>query len=1108
MSGAPLPLLPEAVPDAGAAEPVRVPSAELLTGLNTAQRDAVLHDGGPLLILAGAGSGKTRVLTHRIAHLVRERGVNPFSLLAITFTNKAADEMRTRVGGLIGPVAQRMWVSTFHSACVRILRREAGRLGYRPGFTIYDQADAVRLTGYVIRDLGLDPKRFPPRAVHAIISQAKNELVDFETYRSRALTIFDRKVAEVYTEYQRRLLTASAMDFDDLLVVTVNLMQAYPDVLEHWRHRFGHILVDEYQDTNKVQNELVIQLAAEHRNLCVVGDTDQCLPAGTMISTPGGHRPIESLAAGVEVIGSGYPAVAVASTVTEVREGHWRGRLYTIQAGGRVVRGTPHHIVLADPDVPAGCYLVYLMYRADRGYRVGLAKSVRQNDRGKPASGLQVRCNQEHADKMWVLRTCASRAEAAYWEAWFAATYGLPTACFHNVGRGLAMDEGWLGRLYAELDTETAAKRLMDDIDLHLEFPHLRPQNGRRRQSINLTMYGNWRYGKVGDHRVQWPSTQSDVIERVRAAGYELRNGKSDSLRFETARKSYPEAVALAGAVAKAGGMEIHRRAIVGGGVYLFMPLAHLHPGMTVLVENDGRFEPQRVESVELEDYDGPVYDLEVTPTHTYSAGGILVHNSIYAFRSADIRNILEFEQAFPDATVIVLEQNYRSTQTILDAANAVIANNLQRKPKALWTDKVGGEPITRYEAQDEHDEAAWIAQEIDRLHAHDEHRYGDFAVFYRTNAQSRVLEEELVRRQIPYRVIGGTRFYDRREIKDLLAYLRAVANPSDEVSFKRIVNLPRRGVGDTSIGRIDTWSRARGQSFADGLRHAEEAGVTGKALAGIHRFNELLATLRERAADGPGAVLRAVIDATGYVAELEAERSIEAVGRIENINELVGVAEEHRDLDTFLEAVSLVADTDELSEDQTSVSLMTVHTAKGLEFPVVFIAGMEEGVFPHQRSIGDPDEMEEERRLCYVAITRARERLYLTHAFCRVIWGGAQYNPPSRFLNEVPEALVRAVGGNVGSGGSGSNHGAGGSGVRGRQGLVEAAMRAGATPVRTKGAEGLGLRTGDDVVHAKWGEGVIIEVIGQGDKAEAVVRFPGLGEKRLLLAWAPLKRA
>ncbi|HZT67299.1 MAG TPA: UvrD-helicase domain-containing protein [Acidimicrobiales bacterium] len=1077
MSGPPLPSLPVGLEDDPAgADFAGPPRRDLLAGLNPAQREAVLHDTGPLLILAGAGSGKTRVLTHRIAHLIAERGASPFSILAITFTNKAADEMRRRVAGLVGPVAERMWVSTFHSACVRILRREASRLGYKSSFTIYDQADAVRLTGYVIRDLNIDSKRFPPRSVHGVISQAKNELVDFEHYREQARTIFDRKVADVYAEYQKRLLAASAMDFDDLLMVTVNLMQAFPDVLERYRHRFEHLLVDEYQDTNRAQNELVITLAEAHRNLCVVGDSDQCLPPGTLVSTPAGPKPIEELTEGDRVTGTGGRGVAVAGEITHVKRGHWQGRMYTVRAGGRTLRGTPHHILLAKPDLPPGGHLVYLMYRADRGYRVGQAKSVRQDGQGRPDSGLRVRANQEHADKMWILRSCADRAEASYWEAWFSATYGLPTACFHGQGRDLAMDERWLARLFDELDTRTAAKALMLDLDLHPAFPHLRPQNGRRRQSINLTMFGHLRYGDVGDHRVQ-------------------------SSRFETARESYPEAVELARAVADAGGMEIHRRAAIGGQIYDFMPLAHLHPGMTVLVEEGGHFVEATVDSAESDFYDGPVYDLEVTPTHTYGAGGILVHNSIYRFRSADIRNILEFERAFPDATVIVLEQNYRSTQTILDAANAVIANNMQRKPKALWTDQVGGEPIVRYEASDEHDEAAWVAQEIGSLHDGADFRYGDMAVFYRTNAQSRVLEEELVRRNIPYRVVGGTRFYDRREIKDLLAYLRAVSNPADEVSLKRIVNVPRRGVGDTSVGRIDVFARQHGLGFGDALARAEDAGVSGRALTGARALAVLLESLRRVAPDGPGPVLRRVLEETGYAAELEAEHTVEAAGRLENIAELVAVADEHDDLDGFLEAVSLVADTDELSDDETSVSLMTLHTAKGLEFPVVFLVGMEEGVFPHMRSIGEPDEMEEERRLCYVGITRARQRLYLSHAFCRTLWGGASYNPPSRFIAEIPEALTRAI---SGGGPPGSLRG---GGVRaGRDRIVESAMKA--TPARTSGAEALGLRAGDDVVHAKWGEGVVTEVVGSGDKAEAVVVFPGLGEKRLLLAWAPLKKA
>ncbi|MDQ2754693.1 MAG: UvrD-helicase domain-containing protein, partial [Actinomycetota bacterium] len=457
--------------------PVEPGVPALLEGLNPVQAEAVAHPGGPLLIVAGAGSGKTRVLTHRIAWLIQSQGLSPFEILAITFTNKAADEMRLRVAALVGPVANRMWVSTFHAACVRILRRDASRLGYRASFTIYDQADAVRLTGYVIRDLGLDAKKFPPRSIHAMISAAKNELVDFETYSSKARSNVERRIAEVYKEYQQRLLAASAMDFDDLLSVTVNLLQACPDVLDHYRARFRHVLVDEYQDTNRAQNELVLLLGGAHRNVTVVGDSDQ----------------------------------------------------------------------------------------------------------------------------------------------------------------------------------------------------------------------------------------------------------------------------------------------------------------------------------------------------------------SVYGFRGADIRNILEFEAAFPDTRVIVLEQNYRSTQTILDAANSVIANNAQRQPKALWTEQIGGELVTRYHAEDEHDEGSWLAAEVVRLHrsvAGDDRRYewGDVAVFFRTNAQSRAIEEELVRRNVPYKVVGGTRFYDRKEIKDLLAYLRAVANPTDEVSLKRIVNTPKRGVGDTSVARIDRLARDRNLSFAEALNRAEEA--------------------------------------------------------------------------------------------------------------------------------------------------------------------------------------------------------------------------------------------------------------------------------------------
>jgi DNA helicase-2/ATP-dependent DNA helicase PcrA len=1083
---------------------------DLLADLNPVQQEAVAHETGPLLIVAGAGSGKTRVLTRRIAYLI-QRGISPFEILAITFTNKAADEMKHRVAELVGPVASKMWVSTFHSACVRILRRDAERLGYKKAFTIYDQADAQRLTGYVLRDLNIDAKRFPPRQVHAVISQAKNELIDFETYKAQAKTIYERRIGDVYAEYQQRLLKASAMDFDDLLMVTVNLLQSQPDVLAHYQTRFKHLLVDEYQDTNRAQNELVILLAKTHGNVCVVGDSDQCLPPETEVLTADGRKRIAHIQPGDRVLGSAGTTTPASGQVQVVKEGRYTGRMYCIRtATGRTLQGTPHHVTLADTALPRDRWLVYLMHRLDRGWRVGQTKSIRTDSRGVEDAGFRVRTNQEHADEVWVLRVCESKAEAAYWEAWYSATYGLPTTCFHGVGRNLTMDESWLARLYDALDTDTAAKALMLDADLHPDFPHHRPQNGYRRRSLNLTMYSDRRASTGPYHRVQWSSTREDLVDRVRGnPGWTVRPARNGGWRVETSRKDYGEAVALARQLADVAGLAIRRRAVIDAKPYDFTPLAHLHPGMTVLVEQKGRLVEDTVVEVGSEFYDGPVYDLEVETTHTYLAGGVLVHNSVYRFRGADIRNILEFENAFPDTTTIVLEQNYRSTQTILDAANAVIANNAMRKPKALWTEQVGGELITRYHAEDEHDEASYIAHEVERLHQHGA-TWGDVAVFYRTNAQSRSVEEELVRRNIPYKVVGGAKFYDRKEIKDVLAYLRSVVNPADEVSLKRVLGL-RKGVGDTSIGRLDSWAASRGLPFGEAVSQAEHAGVSGRALGGMKDLAGLLDDLRLLVDGPPADLLGAIVERSGYAAELAAEKTIEAAGRLDNIAELVGHAREYETLDEFLEAVSLVSDTDELdSADASKAVLMTLHTAKGLEFPVVFLIGMEDGVFPHLRSLGEPDELEEERRLCYVGITRARQRLYLTHAWCRTLWGSTQYNPPSRFLKEIPEELTRMV------------EGRRAPEAKGRAGIVESAIRSAggggaggggawsrkATPAKTTGAEDLGLKAGDDVVHGKWGEGVILEIIGSGDKAEAVVRFPGVGEKRLLLAWAPLKKA
>ncbi len=1086
-------------------------------GLNPVQLEAVTHGDGPLLVVAGAGSGKTRVLTHRIAHLIRNEGVSPFEILAITFTNKAADEMKQRVASLVGPVAQKMWVSTFHSACVRILRRDGSALGYPSSFTIYDQADAVRLTGYVVRDLNLDSKRFPPRSVHATISAAKNDGLGVAAYTERAQVIFERKIADVYREYQTRLERAGAMDFDDLLANAVRLFDEHPDVLEHYRQRFKHVLVDEYQDTNHVQNELVLQLTSGHRNVFVVGDADQCLPPGTMISTPTGHVAIESLAEGDPVLGTVGRADVVEGRVTAVKRSRADDQMVAATVEGRILRGTPHHIVPARMTAEPGRWFVYLMWRADRGYRVGQTKSVRRDSRGAQQLGFVVRCGQEHADKLWVLRVCESAADASYWEAWLAARYGLPTACFHAVGRpGMALDEPALARLYRELDTETAAKQLMDDLRLHPDFPHHRPQGGQRRQTLNLTMFADAR-GHVSYHRLQWSSNRAEVADRLSQAGLSVRPGKlASTFRFETSRRDYAEALSLARLAADAGGLDIRSRLALGGTVYDYTPLSHLRPGMCVLVQHDDVFVEAPVDSIELERYDGPVYDLEVEGTHTYVANGMLVHNSIYNFRGADIRNIMEFEAAFPDATVIVLEQNYRSTQTILDAANAVIANNLGRKPKELWTDQGHGQAIVRYHADDEGDESQWVAHQIAHLHDDGRHRWGDVAVFYRTNAQSRVLEDQLMRSGIPYKVIGGTRFYDRREIKDAMAYLKVLANPQDEVSIKRVLNTPKRGVGDSTVARLDVWANGQGLPFIDALRRNDDAGVTGRAVKGIESFLALIddMTVELEAGTGPAELLTSLLERSGYVRELEAAHSIEAEGRIENLAELVGAAREFESVDVFLEQVGLVADTDQLDDDDSSTVLMTLHSAKGLEFPVVFLVGMEDGVFPHLRSIGEPDQLEEERRLAYVGITRARERLYLTHAWSRTLYGSTQYNPPSRFLDEIPEGLVEQVegtrrGSRRSASGSMSSSSTRGGGARSwdqhRDRVVEQALAP--TPPSPSGADQLGLQVGDDVRHATFGEGVIQRIEGSGDKAQAHVHFAGIGPKVLLLSWAPLEK-
>jgi DNA helicase II / ATP-dependent DNA helicase PcrA len=725
----------------------------LLADLNPAQRRAVEHGDGPLLVLAGAGSGKTRVLTHRIAYLLATGMARPGEILAITFTNKAADEMRERIARLTGAAARMMWVMTFHSACARILRQHADRLAYKRGFSIYDEADSVRMVKRCMEELDVDPKRFPPRAVKSQLSLAKNRLRDAETYRSEQGSYFEETVADVYATYEQRMHANNAMDFDDLLVRTVNLFELFDDLRDRYARGFRHVLVDEYQDTNRVQYRLLQLLSGEHGNLFVVGDDAQ----------------------------------------------------------------------------------------------------------------------------------------------------------------------------------------------------------------------------------------------------------------------------------------------------------------------------------------------------------------SIYGFRAAEIRNILDFQGDFEDTEVVKLEQNYRSTQTILDASNGLIANNRDQMDKQLWTDAGAGEPVTIAELQDEHEEARWVAGEIDRLVAEEGIPRTEIAVFYRTNAQSRVLEDTLVRFDVPYQVIGGTKFYERAEIKDAVAYLTLLLNPEDSVSLQRVVNSPRRGIGKTSEGRLLAHANTVGRPPLELLAEPERIpGLGAAAVKAMGRFAELIASLGERAAErgSVAELLQATLNESGYLESLEAERTIEAEGRIENLEELVGVAAEfdaNRELEgdsgtppleEFLEQISLFTAQDDLAGDEELVTLMTLHNAKGLEYRAVFIIGCEDGVFPHSRSV-DEGSLEEERRLAYVGLTRARERLTLSYARRRTIFGASGSGIPSRFLGEIPEGLVERHSTAGPTTGWGSPGGFGAPG-----GFAQAPP--GDEPT-------LELAVGDDVVHASFGQGVVTAV-EPGNVV--VVSFRGEGERKLMADYAPIQKA
>ena len=1094
---------------------------QLLEGLNPPQREAVTHGEGPLLILAGAGSGKTRVLTHRIAFLNHTNKARANEILAITFTNKAAQEMRDRVEGLLGRRTRAMWVMTFHAACARMLRAEADKLGYTRSFTIYDQADSRRLVKRCLDDIGVDPKRFTPAAVHNQISDAKNKLRDAEAYKELMGSYFEQTVAEAFELYERELLRMNAMDFDDLLVRAVNVLELFPEVRDRYGTAFRHILVDEYQDTNKAQYRWLQLLTTKHRNLAVVGDDAQCLAEGTLVTMGDGtKRPIEDVRAGDEVLsshGSGdFRPARVTDTFVSSRS---MGVAITTRGGRRIVSTAEHtHFAGFKAGVSPQLHVTYVMLRGGR-FRVGTTR-VYADGVKRGLLGLQFRAHREHADAAWVVSTHASDAQARVAEATLSLRYGLPTLPFvARSGRtagGVVTNQALIDEVFAAVDSFSAGLRLLREHGLSIDQPHVIPRSyeGRRRH-VTVTLCGD-RRGRSPMHAVAVGGRDPEARAALEAAGLSVRPAKngSESWRFETCTKSYADALALVERVKAALPVTVRPVARLGArrvdGIRNSLPFLaaeSVRPGMVMFTE-DGEFDVvEKVEQVPV----GRVYDLNVEHTHNFVADGLLTHNSVYSFRGADISNILDFESHYTDAKVIKLEQNYRSTQTILDAANALISHNRAQKPKHLWTDEGAGEKIKVRELDDEHAEARYVVGEIDK-YVDEGGSLSEIACFYRTNAQSRVLEDTLVRRDIGYQVVGGTKFYDRAEIKDAMAYLIWLNNPQDAISFGRIANSPKRGIGATSLARVLGHADTLGIPVWEAA--SEPASVPGLGTAAVKAFTRFMATmngLRERAAEGVpvGDLLEAVLDETGYVEALEAERTIEAQGRIENLNELVEVAREfdataeqdEDTLDLFLQQVALVADTDERTDDAGKVTLMTLHNAKGLEYPVVFIIGCEEGVFPHSRAL-DEGGLEEERRLAYVGITRAERQLTLTYARRRNVFGAQTFGMRSRFLDEIPADLTDGDEPRIRHGGApvpGSwAAAAAGSAARREETQIRGRR---AAPAADAGS----FRMGDDVVHAAFGEGVVTGVEPGGI---VVIRFSSDGSERKLMAeYAPISK-
>jgi DNA helicase-2/ATP-dependent DNA helicase PcrA len=1069
----------------------------ILNPLNDAQRAAVTAPVGPVLVLAGAGSGKTRVLTHRIAWVIQAEGASPHGILAVTFTNKAAAEMRGRVERLLGIPGGALWIGTFHGIAHRLLRIHWREANLAQSFSIMDSEDQQRLIKKLIKAAELDDTRWVPREVQWFINSNKDEgrrpqHLKSEEDPTRAQMI------KLYAAYEAACAKNGVVDFAELLLRAFELWRDNPALLDHYRQRFRHVLVDEFQDTNVIQYNWIKMLVGPNGYPFVVGDDDQCLPAGTLVTmADGARRPIEAVRTGDAVLsnhgGGGLRPARVLEQLVRPRCG-WLLALYL--RSGKVLHSTPEHTHFAGyvlGETPQ-TYFLYLMRKDGVGWRLGTSQ-VYTRGQVKPMVGFHQRSIHEHADAVWVIRTHASENEARLDEMLTSLRYALPTLPFAprkgSDANGLVHDFTYIKRVFDSLDTEDAAERLLEEVGLDLERPHYvsRSRNSKRRKLV-ITLCAEHR-GETPVHRISMAGVDAadrGVLEALGLSVRPAKRGQRHCWRLETCRKDFGELMAIARRIREELDAQYVFTGLMLNRSLPFTTASSLRSGM-VMATDAGTFDVlERIEPILFE---GSVYDLNIEGTHNFVANGVVTHNSIYRWRGARVENLHQFQRDFPAAQLYRLEQNYRSTATILEAANGLIAHNAGRLGKNLWTSGAKGEPIRLYTAFNERDEAEFVTHRI-REWVNGGGLRREIAILYRSNAQSRVLEEAFLSARVPYRVYGGLRFFERAEIKDALAYLRLVCNRSDDASFERVVNLPTRGIGAKSLDVVREHARGAGTSLWEAAAAAiADNSLGAKAAAAVHGFMALIERL---ARETSGLVLFEQVDqvlkASGLIEHYRREKAERGEARAENLDELVSAARgftpEASDLpplEAFLAHAALESGEGQADEWEDCVQMMTLHTAKGLEFPVVFLCGMEEGLFPHQRSLNDLDGLEEERRLAYVGMTRAMRQLYLTSAEQRRLHGIDSYAQPSRFIREIPEELVEEV-----------------------RPRVQLSRPVAVGRFRAPEEAGPpGVRLGARVRHGKFGDGVILNVEGNGPHARVQVSFERQGTKWLMVQYANL---